>query len=243
MDETRSTVISNVGPFNVTLLQEELCVLSLPISSVPSIAWWILREYVYESETSFKRKYSTTFSSLIMGEDCLSVVCSPVEVAVLQSLNSTDLNISSQRWKALVINVVGSAAEFPGAVYFLADILSKENISILHISTFESEILLVQDGDIEAACQLLQSQNLQKLPSSLRRMRSNSEDGLSKAIDACETELSRKTREETRFKDGFVLSALPKPVMLARLSEDFTLSQCGDILVRSPPDPPTYPPN
>jgi hypothetical protein len=235
--ESGATVISSGGPFNVNLLQGDLCVLSLPLSRVPSIAWWILREYVYESESSFKRKYSTAFSSIIIGEDCLSVVCSPAEVSVLQSLNSTDLNISAQRWKALVINVVGSAAEFPGAVFFLADILSKENISILHISTFESEIFLVQDENIEAACQLLQSENIQKLPGYLRRNAgSSSGDRLDKMASSDAdgvTEVQKKVSVDTKkFKDGFVLSALPNSVLLARLSEDYKLSQCGDILVR-----------
>ena len=60
--------------------------------------------------------------------------------------------MSPQRWRAFVIKVVGSTEEFPGAVHYLADSLSKEGLSILHISTFESEVFLVQEQDIEKAC-------------------------------------------------------------------------------------------
>ena len=37
-------------------------------------------------------------------------------------------------------------------MHYLADSLSKEGLSILHISTFESEVFLVQEQDIEKAC-------------------------------------------------------------------------------------------
>ena len=65
---------------------------------------------------------------------------------------STNITISPQKWRAFVINVVGSAAEFPGAVHFLADSLSNAGLSILHISTFEYEVFLVQEQDISKAC-------------------------------------------------------------------------------------------
>ena len=65
---------------------------------------------------------------------------------------SKNITISPQKWRAFVINVVGSAAEFPGAVHFLADSLSNAGLSILHISTFEYEVFLVQEQDISKAC-------------------------------------------------------------------------------------------
>ena len=65
---------------------------------------------------------------------------------------SKNITISAQKWRAFVINVVGSAAEFPGAVHFLADSLSNAGLSILHISTFEYEVFLVQEQDISKAC-------------------------------------------------------------------------------------------
>ena len=37
-------------------------------------------------------------------------------------------------------------------VHYLADSLSRAGLSILHISTFEYEVFLVQEQDIEKAC-------------------------------------------------------------------------------------------
>lgn len=62
--------------------------------------------------------------------------------------------ISQQRWVALIINVVG-AAEFPGIVNYYAILLSQAGLSILHISTFESEVFLIQENDIEKACDVM----------------------------------------------------------------------------------------
>ena len=63
--------------------------------------------------------------------------------------------LTPQLWKALVVNVKGAAYELPGAVYYLANILSEAQFSIFHISTFESEIFLVQEKDIERASIIL----------------------------------------------------------------------------------------
>jgi len=139
---------------------------SIPLISVPSSSWLVIREY--KREKNF-------FSSLLLDDDGLSLVCDDVSVGALQCLNITDLKISPQRWLALIINVIGTANEFPGAVYYLAQTLAKEKlrllllasvfllyllslfliISILHISTFESEVFLVQEQDIERACDAL----------------------------------------------------------------------------------------
>ena len=227
------------GPFNVILLDGEFSVLAIPFNDVPSISWWLLREYVYNIEDNFKNKYDSTFSSIIMDEDGLSVVCSPLEVSVIKSLVNKELNLSPKIWKALVINVVGSATEFPGAVYLLSNILSEENISILHISTFESEILLVQEQDIDKACNLLQSNpKLNELPSFLRKnknstndLETNLKEELAEiSIDNSEDNSLSKS-SESQFSNGFVLNVLPSSVILARLSEDCKLSDCGEIIV------------
>ena len=52
---------------------------------------------------------------------------------MLQSLLRPEWYIMSpQLWNALVINVKGAAYEFPGAVYYLANILSEAGFSIFH---------------------------------------------------------------------------------------------------------------
>lgn len=82
----------------------------------------------------------------------MSLICCVSSAATLEMICSKNITISPQKWRAFVINVVGSAAEFPGAVHFLADSLSNAGLSILHISTFEYEVFLVQEQDISKAC-------------------------------------------------------------------------------------------
>jgi hypothetical protein len=136
---------------------------------------------------------------------------------------------SPQHWRALLINVVGSATEFPGAVYYLANSLSEGGVSIFHISTFESEVFLVREHDIEKACSLL------------RRNESPRELGvflekalLRRAPGSATTDVADNSEDTTPpFKEGFLLCVLPGHVMLARLNEEYPLQECSQILVRT----------
>jgi pectin methylesterase-like acyl-CoA thioesterase len=78
--------------------------------------------------------------------------------------------VSPQKWRAFVIVLSISAIEFPGAVHYLADSLSQEGLSILHISTFESEVFLVQEQDIEKACNVFRRS---ESPSKLAGLKQN----------------------------------------------------------------------
>lgn len=96
------------------------------------------------------------FTSFIFDNDGLSLVTRSINIPIIKSLLKPEcFTLSPQLWKALVINVTGSAGEFPGAVYYLADILSTQGFSIFHISTYESEIFLVQEKDIDQVSNVL----------------------------------------------------------------------------------------
>ena len=148
-------------------------------------------------------------------------MCSASSVPALEAINAAGLQFNTQKWRAFVINVYGgwtggsggSAAEFPGAVHHLSDSLSREGMSILHISTFESEVFLVQEQDVEKACDVLRQAERPKELAGLLEQRSH-RDGESKPV-----------------KDGLTLCVVPGQVMLARLSEDFSLGQLSDVLV------------
>ena len=146
-----------------------------------------------------------------------------------------------------MINVVGSAVEFPGAVHYLADSLSQEGLSILHISTFESEVFLVQEQDIEKACTVFRKSEspveIATLIQEAQRKRTLS--GNSSICQIAETSESFENGDSffvgdhidislpPPFKEGFELCVLPNHVMLARLNDDFPLMECSDILVSS----------
>ena len=177
------------------------------------------------------------------------MICSTSSTATLESINSPGLVISPQKWRAFVINVVGSAVEFPGAVHYLADSLSQEGLSILHISTFESEVFLVQEQDIEKACAVFRKSEspieIASLIQEAQRKRTlscntnnslthSAENHGSENQDNGETFFVGDTVETSvtpPFKQGFELLVLPGHVMLARLNDDFPLLQCSEILV------------
>lgn len=48
-------------------------------------------------------------------------------------------------------------AEFPGVVSFLSKLLADDHISILNMSTYDTDVIFVQEMDLEAAISCLQS--------------------------------------------------------------------------------------
>lgn len=148
---------------------------------------------------------------------------------------------------------MGSAAEFPGAVHYLADSLSQEGLSILHISTFESEVFLVQEQDLERACAIFrrtgspkelaglieqgQKQRggpvLTNLPTSTRGITGEQVSGtVGEGTESDGDAMTELSVSQHQFKEGFILRVIPGQVMLARLNDDFSLRQCSDVLVR-----------
>jgi hypothetical protein len=144
---SKSTLIVNNSHFKVVHKHEDLNVVCVPLINVPSVAWILLREFISSKRTK------NSFNSLLLDDDGLSVVCNPVSMIALQTLCPIIKDDKSNiKWYYFIINVISS--DFPGAVNYLSDSLSKEGISILHISTFESEVFLVQENDIERACEV-----------------------------------------------------------------------------------------
>ena len=177
----------------------------------------------------------------------MSLICSTSSTSTLESINGRGLVISPQRWRAFVINVVGSAVEFPGAVHYLADSLSQEGLSILHISTFESEVFLVQEQDIEKACTVFRKSEspieIASLIQEAQRKRTLSGNTTNFMLHSAENTENTENGDSfyvgdadistlPPFKEGFELCVLPGHVMLARLNDDFPLSECSEILVR-----------
>lgn len=148
-----SIVVVNSEHFYVSIQEGYLSVVFIKSAHIPHCSWWLMKEI---EKIGVDLDSQRLFHSIILDNDGLSIVSSPTCVPALQSLLNPDcLTLSPQKWKALIINVTGSAYEFPGAVYYLADILSSSGFSILHISTYESEVFLVQEQDIARACKVL----------------------------------------------------------------------------------------
>lgn len=154
MDEevpgAQQTMLITTGFFNINLLAGSLAVLSIPNQFVSKCAWWLIREY------GRPRPKQPSFSSLVMDDDGLSLVCDPQALSLLKFLiKPEEFTLSDKLWRAFVIETTGSADEVPGAVYCLAQALSSQGLSILHISTFEAEVFLIQEQDLEQTCRIL----------------------------------------------------------------------------------------
>ena len=182
----------------------------------------------------------------------MSLVCSATAVTALEALNAANLKFSKQQWRAFIVNVIVSAAEFPGVVHYLADSLSRDGLSILHISTFESEVFLIQEQDIERACDIFRRSERPTDVSSAAEILNHIQESdfagkdarygdvvssLPERIDrlgsadneSVLTDLSSVSLHQ--FKDGLFLCAVPGMFMIARLNNDILLRSCSDILV------------
>jgi hypothetical protein len=54
------TIIAAAGPFTVAMEHDDLVVVSIPTESVPTFAWWIIREYCLD------RQRRTCFHSILL---------------------------------------------------------------------------------------------------------------------------------------------------------------------------------
>ena len=201
-----ATKLVSVGPFHVTLKHEPLCVVAIAPELVPKAAWWVLRE------CNLDQRNGAAFNSLLLDDDGLSIVCSPLALSVLENLlqSNPSMVVSKQKWKAFLITVVGW--ELPGAVYYLADRLSQEGVSILHISTFDSEIFLVQEQDVARASSVFR----------------RTENGLKERVPQTMTARGKNGG----FKEGFELKVLPGNFFLTKVADGAALASCSAALSR-----------
>jgi hypothetical protein len=54
-------------------------------------------------------------------------------------------------WRALQVHLGPASADAPGIISYLSTVLSERNVSILNFSTFDADIILVQDFDVGKA--------------------------------------------------------------------------------------------
>jgi len=254
-DASGSTLIVNSRYFHVLLQNAQLSVISIKNEFVPKCAWWLVREY------GLKREKSSSFRSLMMDDDGMSLVCDPCNVSTLKYLiRPEEFTISPMLWRALIINVTGTAFDLPGAVYFLANTLSQEGLSIFHISTFESEVFLIQDADVEKATAVLKEmESKHSIADMLDPYKEEDGENLSQRVEASQTpapaddaeaddelnldmswmtpnikqsDQSSSQSTHAHPKDGFHLSVLPNHVILAKLKPEADINESSDMLVR-----------
>lgn len=66
------------------------------------------------------------------------------------------MNLLWLRCHFVQIHLGPMVAEFPGVVSFLSKLLADDHISILNMSTYDTDVIFVQEMDLEAAISCLQ---------------------------------------------------------------------------------------
>lgn len=220
MNIDKYCIVTNDGPFEVILLSCQLSVIQIPKTNIENATWWILREYCQKS------REMTGFSYLSIDNDGLSIICSIDSARIFDSLYIPNIIRSSQKWKAFVVNLIGSATESPGMVHYLADSLSQKGLSILHISTYESEVFLVQEEDLNKALSVFRT------ISSIEESIKSRQNSVNESINENSFKLSENERI-CKFKNNqeFILQVLPEYVLLARLSDNSNIQEISSTLV------------
>ncbi len=151
MESKASCLVLDSVHLSISLDAANLSVLSIPPGNVPKCAWLVLREYGMKVHMN-----SHSFHSIICDDDGMSIVCESHLIPTFKFLlNPADYTLCSSHWRALTVHLTGNAYEMPGMVYCLANSLSQEGLSILHISTFEAEVFLIQEPDLEKVLTIL----------------------------------------------------------------------------------------
>ncbi|TDH68135.1 hypothetical protein CCR75_008899 [Bremia lactucae] len=112
-------------------------------------------------------------------------------------------------------------AEFPGVVSFLSKLLANEQISILNMSTYDTDVIFVQAQHLEAAIMCLQS----KLSRGLHGLKEakEAENALVPKLPSHASESSEEMvdlRSASRVGDGQYLTVYPESLVLVRLQKD-----------------------
>lgn len=225
-----SKFIVNEGPFQIEMKHGSLNVVSIPPDSVERAAWWIFREYLMH------KRESTGFRSILIDDDGLSIVGSEESIKPLISLIPERNILCVHKWVAFIINVIGSATELPAAVYYLANSLACEGISVLHISTFESEVFLIQEKDCDKACIVFQrTENIDDtVITKLKDVPKSNCSSLTSADNINEHDahpVSPSSSSSSR-REGLFLSVLPGHVRLARLKDPNKFASISEELIR-----------
>jgi hypothetical protein len=244
--------------YSVIAQEGLLKVIFIPKYLIPKCAWWVMRS-ILENESV--DHFNAPFSSFLLDSGGMSVVCNAALTLSLCCLvDASELTLSSENWCALIINLTGNEYEFPGAVAYLSGTLSEHNISIFHLSTFDSEVFLVQEPDFEKAKQILRDAgDPVKVASLLHRAATiispprgnrqeevvrNSSEAAAESLEQdqvsdanIESWISAEQSFVAETQEQFLLEALPRQLLLARRNTGFgssnpqTRTQFSTILV------------
>ncbi|RMX63490.1 hypothetical protein DD238_004325 [Peronospora effusa] len=229
--------IVTTANFHATLLPGHVSVVFVPAEHIRHGTWPLLNLLLYsgcsfdENENSCVRKENhvcrsmqTEIFSIVSDREGATLFMDPSGIEMFKRAGMNDLiTVAPLSWRAVQIHLGSMVVEFPGVVSFLSKLLADDHISILNMSTYDTDVIFVQEEDLEAAISCLQS------------MLSRGLHGLKEAKDAENALFDRKLTSppdavEGSEKayipvppcvgDGQYLTVYPEPLVLVRLQKD-----------------------
>ncbi|KAG9412468.1 GATS protein-like 3 [Aphanomyces cochlioides] len=156
---------------HATLLPGQLSVIQIPPAHIRSCTWPLLNLLLY-GECGFRcredddsnppaehicRLQQSELFSMVVDNDGITLFLDPNGISMFEAANMQDkIVIAPQKWRAIQIHLGPMVAEFPGVVRFLSKLLAEDNISILNMSTYDTDIIYVQECNLESAVDCLQ---------------------------------------------------------------------------------------
>ncbi|KAJ0405790.1 hypothetical protein P43SY_003640 [Pythium insidiosum] len=228
--------IVTTSNFHATLLKGQISVVFIAACHLRRCSWPLLNLLLYggcsfdddgccnTDRRHFCRSVQAEVFSIVSDRDGVTLFMDPNGVEIFKSSEMTDLiTIAPNAWRAIQIHLGPMVAEFPGVVSFLSKLLAEDNISILNMSTYDTDIIYVQEPDLDAAISCLQ------------RKLSRGVHGLKEAKDAERTHATRELRllsDDERpegksssssslvIESGQYLMVYPESLVLVRLRKD-----------------------
>ncbi|OQS00394.1 hypothetical protein ACHHYP_03640 [Achlya hypogyna] len=143
--------------FHATLLPGLLSVILIPPEHLRTCSWALLNLLLYggcsvecrdgEVDVSAKhicRSKEAEVFSMVADKDGITLFVDPNGIKVFEFA----------QWRAIQIHLGPMVAEFPGVISFLSQLLAEDNISILNMSTYDTDI--IYECNLEKAVDCLQ---------------------------------------------------------------------------------------
>ncbi|KAF1775986.1 GATS-like ACT domain [Phytophthora cactorum] len=176
------------------------------------------------TESHVCRSKQTEIFSIVSDREGTTLFMDPSGVDMFKRAGMEDLiTVAPQSWRAIQIHLGPMVAEFPGVVSFLSKLLADDHISILNMSTYDTDVIFVQELHLEAAISCLQS----KLTLSCKLSQAKeAENALSDREPTSPSDAVESSEEAgtlvsaSRVGDGQYLTVYPDSLVLVRLQKD-----------------------
>jgi len=221
----QSLEVITTGNFSAQLIEDVLWVAFIPRDEVKLCAWPLIRAMLYRhegpeasaapadrapGESADDGDGDAGFLNMTHDDDGLSVVMDDVCKRSFDDFRGAgSIEYAPSRWRAFQIHLGTSAMH--GVVCLLSSMLGEANISILNLSTYDGDFILVQERDTSRAAALIRDRlqrGLRGLNETLEAMAlEGAADGAGAPGpdgDAAERALSDKStaRRDTDDSDG-----------------------------------------